>query len=59
MVGRLARIMREFRPHVVHSRNWGGIEAIPAARFARVPVTIHSEHGYEVDMLGGSRSTAG
>ncbi len=53
MVGRLARIMREFRPHVVHSRNWGGIEAIPAARFARVPITIHSEHGYEVDMLAG------
>lgn len=43
---RLARIMREFRPHVVHSRNWGAIEAIPAARLAGVPVAIHSEHGY-------------
>jgi sugar transferase (PEP-CTERM/EpsH1 system associated) len=53
LLGRLARIMREFRPHVVHSRNWGAIEAIPAARLARVPVAIHSEHGYEVDMLAG------
>jgi sugar transferase (PEP-CTERM/EpsH1 system associated) len=43
---RLARIMREFRPHIVHSRNWGAIEAIPAARLAGVPVAIHSEHGY-------------
>ncbi len=50
---RLARIMREFRPHIVHSRNWGAIEAIPAARFAGVPVAIHSEHGYIPDMLAG------
>jgi sugar transferase (PEP-CTERM/EpsH1 system associated) len=53
LVGGLARIMREFRPQIVHSRNWGAIEAIPAARLARVPVAIHSEHGYEVDMLAG------
>jgi sugar transferase (PEP-CTERM/EpsH1 system associated) len=50
---RLARIMRTFRPTIVHSRNWGGIEAVPAARAARVPVAIHSEHGYEVDSLAG------
>jgi sugar transferase (PEP-CTERM/EpsH1 system associated) len=52
-LGRLARIMLEFRPHIVHSRNWGAIEAIPAARLARVPLAIHSEHGYEVEMLTG------
>jgi len=50
---RLAGIMREFRPHIVHSRNWGGIEAIPAARLAGVPVAIHSEHGYIPDMAAG------
>jgi sugar transferase (PEP-CTERM/EpsH1 system associated) len=50
---RLGRIMRAFRPHIVHSRNWGGVEAIPAARVAGVPVAIHSEHGYEVDSLAG------
>lgn len=50
---RLAAIMREFRPHIVHSRNWGAIEAIPAARLAGVPVAIHSEHGYIPDMLAG------
>lgn len=49
----LAAIMREFRPHIVHSRNWGAIEAIPAARLAGVPVAIHSEHGYIPDMLAG------
>ena len=50
---RLVRMMRTYRPHIVHSRNWGTIEAIPAARLAGVPVAIHSEHGYELDMLAG------
>jgi sugar transferase (PEP-CTERM/EpsH1 system associated) len=53
LLGRFLRIMRQLRPHIVHSRNWGAIEAIPAARLARVPVAIHSEHGYEVEMLTG------
>jgi len=53
LLGRLVRIMRDFRPDIVHSRNWGAIEAMPAARLSGVPVAIHSEHGYEVDMLEG------
>lgn len=48
-----ARIIRAYRPHIVHSRNWGAIEAVFAARLAGVPVVIHSEHGYELDMLAG------
>jgi sugar transferase (PEP-CTERM/EpsH1 system associated) len=50
---RLMAIMKSYKPHIVHSRNWGAIEAVPAARLAGVPVVIHSEHGYEVDMLRG------
>jgi sugar transferase (PEP-CTERM/EpsH1 system associated) len=50
---RLRRIFQVWRPHIVHSRNWGAIEAIPAARLSGVPVAIHSEHGYELDMLKG------
>ncbi len=50
---RLKRIMKEFRPHIVHSRNFGALEAVPAARLARVPVAIHSEHGYELEILSG------
>jgi sugar transferase (PEP-CTERM/EpsH1 system associated) len=52
-IRRLFRVFRTWRPHIVHSRNWGAIEAIPAARLARVPIAIHSEHGYELDMLKG------
>lgn len=50
---RLKKIMEDFRPHIVHSRNFGALEAVPAARLARVPVAIHSEHGYELEILRG------
>ena len=50
---KLVRMMRDVRPHIVHTRNWGALEAILAARIARVPVTIHSEHGYDLNMLSG------
>ena len=50
---RLRKIMRDFRPDIVHTRNWGCIEAIFAARLAGVPIVVHSEHGYEMDNLAG------
>jgi sugar transferase (PEP-CTERM/EpsH1 system associated) len=50
---RLFNLMKEVRPTIVHSRNWGGIEAILAARLADVPVIIHSEHGYDLNMQHG------
>ena len=53
LVRDFARIMKTYKPHIVHSRNWGAIEAVFAARLAGVPVAIHSEHGYELDMLDG------
>jgi sugar transferase (PEP-CTERM/EpsH1 system associated) len=50
---RLAKVMRQVRPTIVHSRNWGGIESIFAGRLAGIPVVIHSEHGYQLEMLSG------
>jgi sugar transferase (PEP-CTERM/EpsH1 system associated) len=44
---RLARICRQVSPDIVHTRNWGSIDGIVAARLARVPVVIHGEHGRE------------
>jgi sugar transferase (PEP-CTERM/EpsH1 system associated) len=48
-VGRLARDMRQIEPDVVHSRNWGAVEAVPAARWNRSCAVVHSEHGLETD----------
>ena len=45
---RLVRLLRQLRPLIVHSRNWPALDAVPAARLARVPLVVHGEHGREV-----------
>jgi len=47
----LLDVIKKYKPDVVHSRNWGTIESVPAAWFAKVPGVIHSEHGHEVETL--------
>lgn len=44
----LVRTIRRFQPDIVHSRNWGAIEAVVAGRLAGCAV-IHSEHGLEAE----------
>jgi sugar transferase (PEP-CTERM/EpsH1 system associated) len=47
LAGRFRRLFKVERPHIVHSRNWGAIEAVVGARLAAVPAVVHSEHGLE------------
>ncbi|KAA3613247.1 MAG: glycosyltransferase [Calditrichaeota bacterium] len=43
---RLAHILRKYKIDIVHTHAWGTlVEGIVAAKIARVPVTIHGEHG--------------
>lgn len=52
----LLTAIRDTRPHLVHSRNWGAIEAVLAARLTRSASVVHSEHGYDAESgLGDSR----
>jgi sugar transferase (PEP-CTERM/EpsH1 system associated) len=44
---KLTRLLRQLRPSIVHSRNWGAFDAVVAARLAGVPAVIHGEHGRE------------
>ena len=44
---RMAKLFRQLRPDIVHTRNWTCIDAIVGARLAGVPVVIHGEHGRE------------
>lgn len=54
---RLSRILRGLNPDIVHSRNWGTIDAVLAARLAGVAIAVHGEHGREsIDPLGRNRS---
>lgn len=39
--------IQALRPDIVHSRNWGTIESVFAARCVGCPAVIHSEHGIE------------
>jgi sugar transferase (PEP-CTERM/EpsH1 system associated) len=50
---RIARLCRRLRPHVVHARNWGTMDAVIGARLAGVPVVIQSEHGRDLSDLDG------
>ena len=51
---RIARLCRQIAPDIVHSRNWGSIDAIIGARLAGVPVVIHSEHGRDAGDPNGT-----
>lgn len=48
----LRRAIRENQPDIVHSRNWGAIEAVVAVRLNGRCKAIHSEHGFEAGVSG-------
>lgn len=53
---RLYRLFRQLRPAIVHTRNFGCLEALLPARLAGVPARVHGEHGWDVfDPEGRSR----
>lgn len=52
MFPRLARVMREFRPDVVHTHSYVLRYVLPVARRARIVHTVHNVAGREVDAFG-------
>jgi sugar transferase (PEP-CTERM/EpsH1 system associated) len=50
---RLARLLRQLRPAIVHTRNLAALEAVVPARLARVPAVVHGEHGRDADDIDG------
>ena len=51
---RLAKLFRKMNPDIVHSRGWPTVDAVFAARLARVPHIVHGEHGREYSDKEGS-----
>jgi sugar transferase (PEP-CTERM/EpsH1 system associated) len=47
----LARAIAECSPDIVHSRNWGGVEAVLAGRWAGSVALVHSEHGLDPETV--------
>lgn len=51
---KLARLFRQLRPAIVHTRNLAALEASMPAWWAGVPARVHSEHGWDVGDLHGT-----
>jgi len=49
MVLNLIKLMRARHPDIVHTRNWGGVDGIIAAKAAGISRIIHGEHGWNLD----------
>jgi sugar transferase (PEP-CTERM/EpsH1 system associated) len=45
MPRKIARVIREFRPDIVHSQSWSGIDAAIATLLSPRIALVHSEHG--------------
>jgi sugar transferase (PEP-CTERM/EpsH1 system associated) len=54
LYGRLYRLLREWRPAIVHTRNLGTLEFQLPAWAARVPGRVHGEHGRDADDVHGT-----
>jgi sugar transferase (PEP-CTERM/EpsH1 system associated) len=53
---RLFRLFRKLRPDIIHTRNLAALEAVLPAWVARVPVRLHSEHGWDVGDVDGANA---
>jgi sugar transferase (PEP-CTERM/EpsH1 system associated) len=51
---KLAAVLRELRPGLVHTRGLAALEAAPLARYLGLPV-IHGEHGWDASDPNGTR----
>lgn len=51
---RLARLLRQLRPAVLHTRNLAALECQVPGAWAGVPARVHGEHGRDVEDLDGS-----
>ncbi len=50
----LAKVIRQEKPDIVHTRNWGGMDGVIAARLAGCKRIVHGEHGWGMDDPDGS-----
>jgi sugar transferase (PEP-CTERM/EpsH1 system associated) len=51
---RLAKMFHRLSPHIVHTRGWPTVDAVFAARCARISRLVHGEHGWEHSDVDGN-----
>lgn len=52
---KLARTLKALRPDIVHTRNWGGMDGIIAARLSGISSVVHGEHGWGIVDSDGTK----
>ena len=50
---RIYKLLRELRPHVLHTCNFAALELVPLGFLARVPLRLHAEHGWDAQDPNG------
>ena len=51
--GRVWEVLRQVKPEIVHTRNYGALDMLAPALLAGVRRFIHSEHGLDISELDG------
>lgn len=51
---RVRRLLQQWQPAIVHTRNFGALDMVLPAAWAGVPVRIHGEHGWDSNDPDGS-----
>jgi sugar transferase (PEP-CTERM/EpsH1 system associated) len=46
---KLARVLKSLKPAIVHTRNWGGVDGIVAARLSGIKSVVQGEHGWDIN----------
>ncbi len=46
---RLTKTIKNLKPDIVHTRNWGGFDGVIAAKLAGIKHIFHGEHGWSMD----------
>ena len=55
-IPRLIKVIKSAKPDIVHTRNWGTVDGIIAAKLSGVRSVIHGEHGWNMcDPQGENR----
>jgi sugar transferase (PEP-CTERM/EpsH1 system associated) len=54
--GRMWRLLRTLKPHIVHTRNLPALDMMVPARLAGVPRFVHSEHGLDMIEIDGKNA---
>jgi len=50
---KLARVLKSLKPVIVHTRNWGGVDGIIAARLSGINSVVQGEHGWDINDPNG------